>query len=309
MAKGIVVLNTCLGLNNKVDPVRIKFDPESGISELAVAVDIDIDSSGRISRRKGYERVLSGAGHSLFPYNNICFVVVDSSLTILYPDFSTKTLLQVTDARMSYCAVGTRVYFANSYEKGYIENEVVYPWEKGSYVGPDTTKVLYDPPVGKLLEVWNGRMFVDQDEALWYSEAFNYHAFALGENYILFPSKLRMVKAVKDGLFVSTEEETYFLSGSTPKSFSQLKVADYPAIEGTDVLVKGSKIGGDDLDKGILNEDVVIWTSSEGICIGGPGGFFKNLTERKLTYPSAKEGAGLCIDDRYISVLKAPDLE
>ena len=302
MAKGIVVLNTCLGLNNKVDPVRIKFDPESGISELAVAVDIDIDSSGRISRRKGYERVLSGAGHSLFPYNNICFVVVDSSLTILYLDFSTKTLLQVTDSRMSYCAVGTRVYFANGYEKGYIENEVVYPWEKGTYVGRDTTKELYDPPIGQLLEVWNGRMFVAQEDALWYSERFNYHAFAFGENYVSFPGRLRMVRAVKDGLFVSTEKETYFLGGMTPTSFAQLKVADYPAILGTDILVDGRKLRG-----GEIVDRVVMWTSTEGICIGGPGGMFENLTERKLVYPSANVGAGVCIDDRYVCLLKSPN--
>lgn len=308
MGEGITIYRGSSGLNNKLDPTRIRFDPEAGIGELAIAVNIDIDGSGRISRRKGYDRVVSGSSHSLFPFGNICFVVVDGYLSILYPDFSYKAILKVSEGRMSYVAVGDRVYFANNKEKGYIEEEEVFPWEKGEYVGPDTTKVLYDPPVGHLLEVYNGSMYIAQERVLWYSEPFNYCAFELGKGYLLFSSRLTMLRAVKDGLFVSTEEATFFLSGVVPRELIQRKVADYSAIEGTDVLVEGSKIGRDELDKGILNERVAIWTSQEGICIGGPRGFFKNLTERKLTYSSAKEGAGLCIDDRYVSVLKAPDL-
>lgn len=304
MAKGIVVLSSCMGLNNKIDPTRIGFDPESGISELAVAVNIDIDSSGRVSRRKGYDRVVSGSSHSLFPFGNVCFVVLDGSLSILYPDYSYKALIEVDEGRMSYCAVGTRVYFANTYEKGYIENEVVYSWEKGNYVGPDTTKELYDPPIGKLLTVWNGRMFIALKEVLWYSEIFNYHAYALGENYVLFQSELRMVRAVRDGLFISTEEETYFLNGSTPKSFSQLKVADYPAVEGTDILVEGSKLGLEEPGRRLFDGKVAMWASPKGICVGRQDGLFENLTERKLVLPNAREGAGVCIDDRYVSVIE-----
>jgi len=111
-----------------------------------------------------------------------------------------------------------------------------------------------------------------------------------------------MVRAVKDGLYVSTEYNTYYLNGYHPKEFFQTKVADYPAILGTDVLIDGRKIRS-----GEIKDKVVMWASTEGICIGGPEGLFENLTERKLVYPSANIGAGVCIDDRYVCLLKSPD--
>lgn len=302
MAKGIVVLSNCLGLNNKIDPARIAFDPEKGLSELAVAYNVDIDSSNRISRKKGYTEVLDGPSHSLFPFGNICFAVVDDYLTILYPDFSSKTLIEVGEERVSYVAVGTRVYFVNGSTKGYIEDEAVYPWEYIEYPGPTTTKVFVGPPVGHLLEVYNGFMFIAQENVLWRSRPFKYHAFYLHGDRNLFSHRITMVRAVKDGLYVSTEYDTYYLNGYHPKEFFQTKVANYPAISGTDVLVDGRK-----LRSGEIKDKVVMWTSTSGVCIGGPEGLFENLTERKLVYPSANVGAGVCIDDRYVCLLKSPD--
>jgi hypothetical protein len=293
------ILKQCLGLNNKVDPSDLIADPESGLCELAVAADVDIESSGRrISRRKGYTKVYAGKCHSLFPFGNICFVVIEGYLSILYPDFSYKTLIEIEDRRISYVEVGNRVYFMNGSDKGYIEDEVVYPWEFIDYSGPSTTKVFEGPPLGHLLELYNGFMFIAQDNILWHSRPFKYHAFYLHGDYVPFNSRITMMRAVKDGLYVSTESDTYYFNGYQPKEFFQVKVADYPAILGTDVLVDGRKIEGGD-----IKDRIVVWTSSKGICIGGPEGLFKNLTERRLMYPSANCGAGICIDNRYVCTL------
>jgi hypothetical protein len=298
MSKGIIVLNNCLGLNNKIDPARILFDPEKGLSELAVAYNIDIDSSNRINRKKGYTKVLDGKSHSLFPFGNVCFAVVDNYLSILYPNFSYKTLIEVGDERINYVEMGNRVYFVNGSIKGYIKDEVVHPWEFIDYSGPSTTKVFEGPPLGHLLELYNGFMFIAQDNILWYSRPFKYHAFYLHGDHVPFNSRITMVRAVKDGLYVSTECDTYYLNGYDPKEFFQTKVVDYPVILGTDALIDGRKIGN-----GEIKDRVVIWTSTEGICIGGPEGLFENFTERKLVYPSTNSGAGICIDNRYVCVL------
>lgn len=302
MGKGIVVLSNCLGLNNKVDPARILFDPERGLSELAVAYNVDIDASNRISRKKGHTEILDGSSHSLFPCGNFCLVVRSGQLSLINLDYSCDTILSVDkDARMSYVEVGSRVYFTNGYEKGYIEDRTFHPWEYVDYPGPVTTKTFVGPPLGHLLEVYNGFMFIAQENALWHSRAFKYHAFHLHGDHNLFPHKITMVRAVKDGLYVSTEYDTYYLNGLHPKEFFQVKVADYPAILGTDVLVDGRKIRS-----GEIKDNVVIWTSTKGICIGGSEGYFENLTERKLVLPSVNVGAGICIDDRYVCALKAP---
>ena len=299
MVKAITLLNSCSGLNNKVDPVRISFDPEKGLSELAVAYNVNVDRTGRISRRKGYTKRLDGICHSLFPYEEGFLVVRNGMLSILNPDYSCEGVCSVNKkAKVSYVSVGERVYFTNGYEKGYIEGRKYFPWEFIEYVGPPTTRVFYGPPLGSLLEVYNGFMFIAQDNVLWYSMPFSYHSYCLKGDYVIFDSKIRMVKAVKDGLYVSTENDTYFLNGSNPKEFFQENVCNYPAIEGTEVLIDGRKIGN-----GSIKEKVVIWASTKGICIGGPNGLFENLTERKLVYPNANKGAGTLIEDRYICTL------
>lgn len=305
----ITVFSGSTGLNNKVDPVRLAFDPDSNIGELAVAVNVDIDNTGRVSRRKGYEKIFSGNCHSLYASDNVCYLVVDDVLSLLHSDFSTTAIIEVTPgAKISYASVGSRVYFTNGHEKGYLGNGSYFAWEKDTYVGPETTKELYGPPIGTLLETYNGRMYIVKDEVLWYSEAFAYHAFELSKNFIWFEDKINMVRSIRDGIYVGTEKAVYFLEGTNPREFTLTTVANYPAIEGTDNLIESSRIGREDINKGILNERCAIWMSSEGICIGGPRGFFRNLTEKKLVCPMANEGTSIVINnDQYISVLKAPD--
>ena len=300
MAKAITLLSSCSGLNNKIDPVRLRIDPDRGLSELAVAYNVDIDSSGRINRRKGFKKVVDGECHSLFPYENGYLVVRNGVLSYLDHDYSCHGIcLLKGSGKVSYAPVGDKVYFTNGYQKGYIKGKEVFPWEFIEYVGPPTTRVFYGPPLGHLIKVYNGFMFIAQDSVVWYSMPFSYHSYCLSEDYILFDSKIRMLNAVKDGLYVSTENGVYYLRGSDPRKFIQLRVCDHPAIAGTDTIVDGRKIGN-----GEFGENILIWASGKGICIGGPEGVFKNLTERKLVYPSYNEGAGTCIDNRYVCLMR-----
>jgi hypothetical protein len=235
----------------------------------------------------------------LFPWGNSHLVVNNGWLSILNPDYSLENLIKVNDnAKFSYVEVGNRVYFMNGYIKGYLEDRTVHNWEIAEYVGPSTSKHFDGPPTGHLLELYNGYMFIAQDNVLWNSMPFNYHSYDLNKGNLLYPGRITMVKAVKDGLYLSDENNTYYLNGMSPREFIQTKVADYPAIEGTATLIDGSKLWNGD-----IRGRIVIWTSPEGICIGGPEGMFVNLTERKLTYPNANYGTGTCIGDRYVCVL------
>ena len=296
MGKSVIILSNCLGLNNKVDPVRLRFDLEKGFFELAVALNVDIGSGFRINRRKGYTRVVSGRCHSLFPYENEHLVVKDGMLSILDSEYSCKGILEVDQtAKISYASGGKRIYFTNGYQKGYVEESIAYPWEFVEYVGTTTTRVYEGPPLGHMLEIYNGFMFIAQDNILWYSRPFAYHAFCLRDGYFIFDSRIRMLRSVKDGLYVGTENKVYYLKGFEPKQFFQFVITDYPVIEGTDTLIDGRKIEGEE-----IMDNVVIWTNKDGICIGGPDGMFKNLTEGRLVLPDSGRGAGTYINDRYI---------
>jgi hypothetical protein len=93
------------------------------------------------------------------------------------------------------------------------------------------------------------------------------------------------MRAVKDGMFVSDGYKTYFMSGLDPQEFSLVKVADFPAIAGTDLKVDGSLVGEG------FSGDVIMWLSPEGLCVGGNQGFFKNLTGEYYVPPRTDPGA------------------
>ncbi|MBE9592708.1 MAG: hypothetical protein IMF19_04440 [Proteobacteria bacterium] len=292
----------CIGLNNRADPSDLLSDPESGLCELAVAVDVDIDRSGkRISRKKGYTRIYTGKWHSLYPFGNNCLCIADGNLIALHKDKS-YTIIQDIDpvAKVSYVTVGDRAYFSNGIDKGYVIETESFPWGYSEYVGPPTDKKLVGPLAGYPIEIYNGFMFITVDNFIFYSMPFSYHSYCL-KDYLAFPSKVKMVKAVKDGLYISDETTTYYLNGDDPREFFQTIVADYPVIPGTEKVIDGRKIG-----KGDILQRVIMWTSREGICLGGPDGLFLNLTMDKLVIPDSSSGAGICIDDKYVCALKSP---
>ena len=83
------------GLNNKIDPLRHRYSTETGIGELAEAVNCDIDDSGMISRRSGQTEISAGTFLTAYCNKGDCFVVMDrdddSAIYQLGVDYSTLT--------------------------------------------------------------------------------------------------------------------------------------------------------------------------------------------------------------------------
>jgi len=295
------------GLNTKVDPVRLKFDYRTGVSALAACKNISIDDTGRISRRAGYAVTdRTEAWHSLFSAGAFALGVTGNALAVIAADMSKTNLRNVTTgAKMSYVrntdGAQDIIFYMNGYEKGRLINKVSYSWPVGTYVGPETRKSFYEAPIGHLLCIRNLRMFIAEDKILWYSEPGNLSSYRLSANYFGFPSRLRMVQAVKTGLWISDSESLYFLQGEIIPSRlempTQTLVANYPAIEGTAVKIDGSRIG-----EGIPGA-VIVFTTSEGVCIGDGNGNLINISERKIDLPLALSGASLYRDGHYCVTL------
>jgi hypothetical protein len=306
MAKPILAFSASSGLNVKVDPARLPYNPKTGVQDLAVAVNIDHDSTGRPSRRKGFAAtVRTEAAHSMFCEGGECVFVTGTSLCVLDSSYGYASVATVTaGARLAAMQLNNAVYWLNGYEKGYIKDSVNYSWIKGDYVGPDTTRQLSDPPIGSRLAYFNGRIYVAQGNVLWYSEPYATGAFDLARNFIPFEERIRMVRPVRDGIFVGTDKRTIFLVGDNPRDVKFIEVADYPPIEGTDAKLDLSITG---LEVPEFSGSGAIWTSEKGICVGSSGGLFINVTRRKLSYPRATFGAGLFIEAneaRYVATLE-----
>jgi len=300
VAKILTVLRGSVGLDNKTDPLRIAYDPEKGIGFLSIAYNVNISNSLRVSRVKGYTKRRSEAVTSFYADGDRAFYVSLDKLYELKEDYSRITLRTglTLNARMSFVEVFGKYYYTNGYENGVIENEGSWTWVKGDYVGATTDKSFSNPPIGHLLECYKGRLYIAKDNVLYPSERRDYGRFQLKLG-TPFPDKIRMLKAVDDGLYVGTSKCVYSLRGNTFKEFNIQKVIIDTVVKGSDVIMNGQYLQGGSLFQG----KVIIWTGYKGIYAGGSNGKVVNLTYEHLRYPKAEEGAGIIIDDRYVCLL------
>ena len=90
---------------------------------LRNAVNVDIDSTGRIKRRQGYQRLLAGQAHSLWADANNLLLVLDGDLVRVNPDTPETTLIRAdvgTDP-ISYAQVANLLYYGNRTVRGRLD--------------------------------------------------------------------------------------------------------------------------------------------------------------------------------------------
>ena len=285
------------GLNVKVDPVRT--GGKEGVVELTSCLNVDVDDTGRVGRRKGYTLWLSGSWHSLFAGSEYMLGVKGDALSVLQGGSSTAIRNVREGARMHYARVwdgGKEViYYMNGAEVGKVYGKVSYAVAVPDSVGPTTSKDYVTVPIGENLCVWNGRLFVVTDKVVWYSEPFNYEAFDLARGFLLFDSDVKMIIPLLTGLMIGTGQGIFLLRGTTPAEFQLTQLAGYGVIEGTEAQYdKAISLGNG------LAFHPWFFGSKKGICILTQEGQFMNLTDNKVPYPEGLRGSGGFIDDKYI---------
>lgn len=298
------------GLNTVVDPQRLKYDKKTGVQELAVAINIDVDDTGRISRRKGCTSRLSIPVHSLWSDGSVCLFVTGTSLCSLDSSLRGYTVLAtvMAGARVSYCPVNGAVYWVNGFERGYVQDNSNHAWNApASAYMPDTTRRYLSPPTGTIVAYYRGRIYVVQGSVAWYSAAFGYSLFELGRAYLPFPEPVLMFRPVENGIWVGTEKATWFLAGDTPEAFSLVKAAAEKPIEGTDVSFHGrltTDISGTPIVQDDSKELAAMWLTGRGVCYGGGSGDLYFLSEDKLaSLPTGITGSGLISAGKYIGLI------
>jgi hypothetical protein len=97
---------------------------------------------------------------------------------------------------------------------------------------------------GHLIEWFNGRLHVARGSEIWHSDAVYPGSTDERKNFKQLGGYISMMRAVKDGVYVSNSKETYFMAGLDPSEASLVKVADYPAILGSDVKIDGDHWAG-----------------------------------------------------------------
>lgn len=272
------------GINNVANALDLAPD------ELAEANNIDLDSRGKATRRNGYTLKLTPSGevHSLWSNDRIALFVDGTTLKRLLADYTATVIRSnITTLPVSYVDVNEIVYYSNASVIGYIENGV------GQVFSDPGVNFKKAPRPGQHIEYYNGRLYIARNETIWYTDAYALGRVDMRKNFIKMKDEVTMLRAVDDGIYVSIGDindrsSVVFLGGSHPDEFVYKEVADYGAIEGTDVKSKGAFVGDSSIDG-----KVIFWTSRKGVCLGANGGNFQNLTAGRYEVPGNRYGAGL----------------
>ncbi len=272
----------CRGLDNLNNPARLRDPGDEGDSYyLTTAQNIDVDKFATVSRRSGFTQVSSSSYRYLYPDGLRIYGVSGNDLIMLDEFYNVSVLRSsVGGTDMVFVKVGTKIYYTNSLVIGYIEDETSNTLTDPSIDG----KVLMPP--GELMEVYGSRLWVADGKILHLSDAAAYHYKDGEKGALQFPVNITLLIGVQDGLFISADK-TYFLKISdptTPDGLTATQVVDYKAIKGTSVKKRGITI------KGEFYPVAALWNSERGVCLGGNGGSFKNLTEQRYVMPSAHKG-------------------
>ena len=155
-------------------------------------------------------------------------------------------------------------------------------------VFPCMTQLMQAAPSGDVIGLYRGRLYVGKNNILWYSQPYRFGLFRPMENYLGFATTVNTFAPVSDGIFVGSDEETVFLSGDDPADFTLTQKANYGTIKGTEYHVPNIYLREDD------SGEAPIWMSKRGVCVGGNGGAYRNLTgERYILPEGVSSGASL----------------
>lgn len=134
------------GIRNIVPEERLK------PTELTVGSNIDIDETGRISRRRGTNRIVNTtSAHSLHSTGDRALFVDGTSLKSLDKDFTTVTTLRsdlTSGLKMKYISIPGRTFFSNGIQTGCLMSSGVRSWGLTVPTLPTTTETIGELPAG-----------------------------------------------------------------------------------------------------------------------------------------------------------------
>lgn len=278
---------------------------------FSVALNVDSDDDGILHLRPGYELLDDPSTHSAWSNDRI-FLCVQSGVlkkvtinTLTYAVTYSTLLSGLGANRMNYTSVKDIVFFTNNDVIGKIENDTAT-----LFTDPDKTNkgVM---PAGHLIEYWDSRLWVAHNNEIVPSDAVFPSFRDKRHNAVPLEGKVKMLKSVMDGLYVSDTKQCGFLAGGggDPPHFRYTKVSESPCIENMAI-----SLGGDEIGKGI-NTKVVLWATKDGCYLGLPEGKAKRITDRHFGIEAALNGSVLYvlrkiddIDTQYYQLIGVYDM-
>lgn len=301
-----IVFSQFEGLSNVVARERLK------PSQLETAINVDLDDSGQIRRRRGYTKVgAAGSYHSLYSDNSgLMLVVKDGSLCRLFPDYTTTALQPGFNSDyLDYVRVADVVYFSSATSSGKydVATNTVSAWGQiggdGTWLSPVVNptptlgevngRLLGKPPMATSLAYYNGRIYLANKTTLWYTIPFAYDYIDKTRSFYQFEADITMVKSVTDGLYVGTEEAVYFLGGDG-EPLKRQPIMAYGAIPRSAVNVPAELVKPQIENAAqYQTKNAVMFLTKSGVVAGFDSGASYNLTQAELIFPDAVRASAM----------------
>lgn len=299
------VYRSSAGLIDKLDALRPAYNPETGVLNVTQADNVIFDASGAVVRRAGQTLLIAGNFHSGFSCGAWGLCVKDGVLNVVNSDLSLTAVtptVSIRGKKVCYAKViddaQETVLFTDGLICGRIRNKVSTAWTVQPYAGIQSFKAqtqvfLPTIPLGHLMCIYNGRLYMAVDEKIYVSE---FQAYSWFDDKLTFSmdSRVTMLRPALAGLYVGTLKNAVFFAGASLRSFARIPILDSGVIEGSDNVYTAA----------VGTKNFIYFASpNRGIFVFDDGGNLLFSTEDFLDFPSAVSGASLVHNKQYTLTL------
>ena len=299
------------GINNVDDPVSLIDRSRGNMTiPLVVATNIDIHKDQHLSRCDGYTKVISGIYTSVWSNDFLILGINNGNLVQIKGDYTITILMSgVGDYKMVYETVyddtGMRVYFTNGMIIGKIKNGVA------SLLGATTQEFKSVLPPGDMLKYFSGRLYLIKDKTIYVSDVLNREVYDRRWGFKQIETTITMFEGLTEGIYVSDSEGVFWMKKidempevAATSSFAFSLIDNTPAIPGTAI-----KLNNIISPSGARHRQAVLWTSKNGLCLGGDNGMYERVLDGVYNIPvHYQKGASVFREsgdlNQYISILK-----
>ena len=147
-------------------------------------------------------------------------------------------------------------------------------------VVPLRTSYAFEAPIGTVTAFWRGRVLLAQGSVLYASSAGRWEAFDIQRDFKQFSANITLIQAVDNGVFVGTEQELAYLSGTEFDKLTYTRVISGRTVLGSGVSIPGELIKRGD---GTGTGSAMICIADRILISGSSDGNIIRLTEGRYT--------------------------
>lgn len=151
-----------------------------------------------------------------------------------------------------------------------------YLGKNDALVLPCRTEYLQPAPAGTVTTFWRGRVLVAVGSALYASKTNGWEVFDFRRDFKQFAAPVTLIQPTDDGLYVGTESELAFLSGTEFDKLAYRQVISAGVVLGSGVAVRGELIKQGD---GVGQGAAMVCIADRVLVAGFRGGEIMRLTE------------------------------